>query len=69
MPATMVSASVRQKGAVQPRCEDCFFGRRGLCALNLGEPCSTFRAEGPNGILPPTQPSLIFLEPQSERAA
>lgn len=69
MPATVVSASVRSLQTVKPRCEDCFFGRRGLCALNLGEPCSTFRAEGPNGIIPPTQPSLIFIEPPAERAA
>lgn len=62
MPPMMAGAPVRQKQPVKPRCEDCYFGRRGLCALNLGEPCSTFRAEGPRGIVPPTQPPLMFTE-------
>ena len=24
-------------------CKDCYFGANGLCALNLAEPCPTFR--------------------------
>lgn len=69
MPAVAARASARQIKSVQPRCEDCYFGRRGLCALNLGEPCSTFRAEGPRGIEPPQQTALIFAEPPTVSAA
>jgi hypothetical protein len=40
-------------------CEDCFFHRNMLCALDLDEPCSTFRADGPEGLVPPRQPALL----------
>ena len=40
-------------------CEDCFFHRKMLCALDLDEPCSTFRADGPEGLVPPRQPALL----------
>jgi hypothetical protein len=40
-------------------CEDCFFHRRMLCALALDEPCSTFRADTPDGLVPPRQPPLL----------
>ncbi len=40
-------------------CEDCFFYRHMLCALDLDEPCSTFRLNGPDGLTPPRQPSLL----------
>lgn len=30
-----------------------------LCALELGEPCSTFRPDSPEGLVPPTQPMLL----------
>jgi hypothetical protein len=40
-------------------CEDCFFRRRMLCALALDEPCSTFRPDGPDGLVPPRQPALL----------
>ena len=42
-------------------CEDCFFHKRGLCALMLESPCPTFRhAERVTGTLgPPRQPRLV----------
>ena len=40
-------------------CEDCFFHRHMLCALDLDEPCSTFRPYSPDGLLPPRQPALL----------
>lgn len=40
-------------------CEDCFFYRQMLCALDLDEPCSTFRADSPEGLVPPRQPALL----------
>jgi hypothetical protein len=47
----------RKKGG--PSCSDCFFHRHMLCALDLDQPCSTFRADGPDGLVPPRQPSLL----------
>jgi hypothetical protein len=43
-----------------PRCEDCFFHRHMLCALDLDEPCSTFRPDSPHGLVPPRQPALLL---------
>jgi hypothetical protein len=43
-------------------CEDCFFHRRMLCALDLDEPCSTFRPDTPHGLVPPRQPALLVRE-------
>jgi hypothetical protein len=43
-----------------PTCADCFFHRNMLCALDLDEPCSTFRADSPQGLMPPRQPALLM---------
>jgi len=43
-----------------PTCADCFFHRNQLCALDLESPCSTFRADTPNGLVPPRQPALLL---------
>jgi len=40
-------------------CEDCFFHRRMLCALDLDAPCSTFRPDADQGLVPPRQPALL----------
>jgi hypothetical protein len=56
---------LRRKGAVKrrrqsgPCCEECFFHRRLLCALDLEEPCSTFRPDSSQGLVPPRQPALL----------
>jgi hypothetical protein len=58
---------LRRKGAAKRRskrrnnlsCEDCFFHRRMLCALDLDEPCSTFRPDSAGGLVPPRQPALL----------
>ena len=39
-------------------CEDCYFRRNGLCALNVERPCPTFRADG-RTLQPPQQPQLV----------
>ena len=46
-----------------PTCDDCFFRCNGLCALNLGGPCSTFRPNRPEGLVPPRQPALLLRDP------
>lgn len=50
--------STRRRKA-KPSCADCYFGCRMLCALELEEPCSTFRPDSPEGLTPPTQPMLL----------
>jgi hypothetical protein len=57
---------LRRKGTVKRRrkngrsCEDCFFHRHLLCALDLDAPCSTFRADSERGLVPPRQPALLL---------
>ena len=50
-------ASKRRKG--RPSCVDCFFHCQMLCALDLDEPCSTFRPNTADGLVPPRQPALL----------
>jgi hypothetical protein len=47
-----------------PTCEDCYFHRNALCALELGEPCATFRPNRPEGLVPPRQPVLLMRAPR-----
>ncbi len=42
-----------------PSCEDCYFHRHLLCALDLDGPCATFRPDSPDGLAPPLQPALL----------
>jgi hypothetical protein len=50
-------------------CEDCFFRRRGLCALGLDSPCPTFRPDTPDGLVPPRQPALLMRDGSEHPAA
>jgi hypothetical protein len=43
-------------------CDDCFFRCNGLCALDLEEPCATFRPNLPEGLVPPSQLRLLARE-------
>jgi hypothetical protein len=47
-----------------PSCEDCFFHKNLLCALELTEPCATFRPNRPEGLVPPKQPVLLMRAPR-----
>lgn len=47
-----------------PSCEDCFFHKNLLCALELSEPCTTFRPDRPEGLVPPRQPVLLMRPPR-----
>jgi hypothetical protein len=42
-------------------CEDCFFHKKGLCALLLESPCPTFRHadRGTGTLTAPRQPRLV----------
>jgi hypothetical protein len=41
------------------RCEDCFFHQQRLCALDLGEPCTTFRP-AERALAPERQLAFVF---------
>ena len=47
-----------------PSCEDCYFRKNMLCALELEEPCTTFRPDRPEGLVPPRQPVLLMRPPR-----
>ena len=40
-------------------CDECYFRKNMLCALNLTEPCTTFRPAD-RGLVPPPQLSFHF---------
>jgi hypothetical protein len=50
-------------------CEDCFFHCKMLCALDLDEPCSTFRPDSADGLVPPRQPALLLRQPPADTPA
>lgn len=53
------------KGKVdEPTCEQCYFRKKMLCALDLEKPCVSFRANGPEGLSPPRQPVLLMRPPR-----
>ena len=45
--------------AKRPSCEDCFFHREMLCALQLDQPCPTFRP-AERGLAPERQLAFVF---------
>jgi hypothetical protein len=53
------------KQRTQPTCDDCYFRRKGLCALTGNVLCPTFRAATVGTLTPPRQPRLVprTLEP------
>jgi len=53
----------------KPRCEDCFFRRNTLCALELEEACPTFRPDHPEGLRPPQQMHFVFRQERRRQAA
>ena len=58
-------AGVGQYGRPMPKseksvsCEDCYFHKHMLCALNLGKPCTTFRP-AERGLEPERQLAFVF---------
>lgn len=60
MPSIAAAPKTRRRTKVKPSCERCYFGVRMLCALELGEPCTTFRPDSPHGLTPPSQPVLLI---------
>jgi hypothetical protein len=61
-------AKVRRAGA-QVSCEQCYFRCNLLCALDLDEPCATFRPDSPEGLRPPSQMRFVFRQERRTQAA
>lgn len=53
----------------KPACEDCFFARNLLCALQVDEACPTFRPHSPEGLRPPQQLRFAFRQERRTQAA
>ena len=49
-------------------CEDCFFRRNLLCALDQEEACATYRPDHPEGLRPPQQLRFTFRQERRTRA-
>jgi hypothetical protein len=49
-------------------CEDCYFRRNLLCALDLAEPCATFRPAEAQ-LRPPQQLRFVFRQERRTQAA
>lgn len=50
----------RTKPAPVASCEGCFFRQNSLCALDLDDPCATFRPNTADGLRPPSQLRFQF---------
>jgi hypothetical protein len=55
-----MSTTARKRSNRKPSCDACFFRCNLLCALELDEPCSTFRPDRPEGLKPPEQLRFVF---------
>jgi hypothetical protein len=44
---------------IQATCEECYFRRAGLCALQVEVACPTFRAFSKGTMVAPPQPRLV----------
>lgn len=56
------------RGARKVTCDECYFRRNLLCALDLSEPCATFRPDAAQ-LEPPQQLRLVFRQERRMRAA
>lgn len=65
---TITPAARARRSAPKPSCEGCFFRVNLLCALQLDEPCSTFRPHEAQ-LRPPQQLRFVFRQERRTRAA
>jgi hypothetical protein len=63
------SIGVPVKTIAKVSCEDCFFKRNMLCALNCDAPCPTFRPDHPDGLRPPQQMRFMFRQERRRQVA
>ena len=57
-----------RRSAPKPSCEGCYFRVNLLCALELDEPCSTYRPNEAQ-LRPPQQMRFVFRQERRTRAA
>ena len=61
-------ATTRPQGkAKKVSCESCYFRCNLLCALNVDEPCVSYRPDSPEGLKPPRQMRLNFRDESLSR--
>src|SRR4028119_2143835 len=65
----MIGTVKTRTTAKKAACEDCFFRRNLLCALQVDEPCPTFRPDSPEGLRPPQQLRLASRQERRTRPA
>jgi hypothetical protein len=58
----------RTAASAKATCEDCFFRRHGLCALDLDDACATYRPDHPDGLRPPQQMRFVFRQERRTQA-
>ena len=66
--AQSMQAGRASKRAQKVSCEECFFRVNLLCALDLAEPCATFRPNEAQ-LRPPQQLRFVFRQERRSRAA
>jgi hypothetical protein len=59
----------KRTSARKVTCDECFFGRNGLCALQLDQACATFRPDTPDGLRPPRQMRFVIRQERRRQAA
>jgi hypothetical protein len=57
-----------KKALAKVSCDECYFRVNQLCALDLDEPCATFRPNSA-GLRPPPQLRFVFRQERRSRAA
>ena len=68
MQSTHSKAAARRRPKKKVSCEECFFAVNLLCALDLDEPCATFRPSD-SQLRPPQQLRFVFRQERRTRAA
>lgn len=70
-PADALAAARRKRTprtkSPKPTCDDCWFKRNMLCALDADKPCPTFR-DHERGLTPPQQLSFVFRQERTRSA-
>lgn len=55
-----MAEGTRKRNKKPVTCDECYFRCNLLCALDLPEPCPTFRPDSPEGLRPPRQLALVM---------
>jgi hypothetical protein len=65
---SVAKATQGKRGTRKVSCDECYFRRNLLCALDLPEPCATFRPNEAQ-LRPPQQLHFVFRQERRSRAA